>query len=359
MDTLLDQKPDRLRIGFKHARIGGKNESFTFAVDKFFQGDEIPQKVALVVAPIETQIVLAGISRSDQVAVAVKSDSLQARRYGIGRAESRKRQGKPTGPSQGTSRAMPSVFASGRKALSHVNGPAFARQGRFVDHFGPGSGVRGSSSRVSSVVASKVIASPSSAISSVASAPMMCAPRILAVWLAEDQLDKTFGIARRDRLAARLVGELADLELESLLLRLLFGDADAGHLRLAYKCNRGKIVTLCGFLPATKRPSTASTASCEATCASQGRPDDVARGIDTLDRRLITVVGFDVAAVEGRFFTPGASKPSRLASTPMATSRCSASSVLPPVTVSLTPFAPASVFSTLVSVRISIPLLVN
>src|SRR5208282_3199812 len=51
------------------------------------------------------------------------------------------------------------------------------------------------------------------------------------VLFAQQHLHKTFGIARRDGLATRLVGKLADFVLEAFFLGSLFSEADAGDLR--------------------------------------------------------------------------------------------------------------------------------
>jgi hypothetical protein len=118
-----------------------------------------------------------------------------------------------------------------------------------------------------------------------------------AVRLADDELHEALGIARRDRLAAGLVGELADLEFEALFLRLLFGHADAGDLRLAIGAagEHGHLVRL---LAGDEKTFHRLDRLVRGDVRQPGRPDDVARAVDALDRRLVAVVGLEITAIE-------------------------------------------------------------
>ena len=114
-------------------------------------------------------------------------------------------------------------------------------------------------------------ASTPSAISSPAPAPTMPTPRTRSVSGSMTSFVRPSGRSIATRAAERGPGELRDLDLAALLLRLGLGQAAPGDFGIGEDDGRNRL-RLERDLVARAIASTATRASCDALCASIGSP---------------------------------------------------------------------------------------
>ena len=114
----------------------------------------------------------------------------------------------------------------------------------------------------------------------------------LTMRLIEQEFHKPIGVSHRQRLAARLKRELADLELEALLLGGALGETDAGHLRMAIGASGEGALTGGGALA-----EHALDGLDRLPASDVGEPwgaDDVSGSIHAGDAGLVAIVDVEV-----------------------------------------------------------------